>query len=196
MPTAVQLSLPVDDARSVRILPDNVQSSSNLAESSDLKSVNETVEVQGNAKTTSTSSSHDELWKSSYNKLVEFKDREGHCRVPREHVEGVMNLGKWVSNQRLRLGKLKDDQTPSTATTRVALNHKIAQEKIDKLNKIGFVWDCYKGNSSKTNAISSSCSKELTSTKSSTSSAVAIGNNVEYTAMDDPNTNSKKSVRK
>ena len=43
----------------------------------------------------------DDIWTPSYNKLIEFKDREGHCRVPREHVEGVMNLGKWVSNVRL-----------------------------------------------------------------------------------------------
>ena len=75
-------------------------------------------------------------------------------------------------------------------------NHKLAQERIDKLNKVGFVWDCCKGSSSKTNAISSSCSKELSSTKSAISSDVAVGNDVDDTAMDDPNTNSKKSVMK
>eukprot|EP00956_Cyclotella_meneghiniana_P020966 scaffold37640_cov83-Cyclotella_meneghiniana.AAC.5 len=100
MPTAVQLSLPEDDARSVRILPDNVQSSSNLAESSDLKSGNETVQVRGNTKTTSTSSL-DDNWTRSYNKLVEFKNREGHCRVPQKHAEGDMNLGTWVNKVRV-----------------------------------------------------------------------------------------------
>lgn len=50
---------------------------------------------------TSTSSSNSDFgWRRHYYSLVEFKDREGHCRVPQKHVEGSINLGVWVNKVR------------------------------------------------------------------------------------------------
>lgn len=57
-------------------------------------------------------------WEYQFLELVRFKEENGHCEVPRKHP-----LGPWVSNQRQRkrIGAL-------------------AKERIERLNKIGFVW--------------------------------------------------------
>jgi len=53
---------------------------------------------------------------------LQFKEREGNCRVPAKHKEGDFKLGNWVVNQRTN----KDTYTP---------------ERIERLNALGFVWD-------------------------------------------------------
>ena len=45
-------------------------------------------------------------WESSYNVLTQFVEREGHCRVPRSHMEDGIAIGRWVSAQRQRLHRL------------------------------------------------------------------------------------------
>lgn len=57
-------------------------------------------------------------WEYQFLELVRFKEENGHCEVPRKHP-----LGSWVSNQRQR--------------KRVGA---LAKERIERLNKIGFVW--------------------------------------------------------
>ena len=60
-------------------------------------------------------------WEQGFIALLNFKRREGHCRVPRSHVEGNYRLGNWVSMQRR--------------------NREImSAEWMARLNKIGFVW--------------------------------------------------------
>jgi hypothetical protein len=54
--------------------------------------------------------------------LKSFKDREGHCRVPRDHIEGNFNLGRWVDHNRQRESKL-------------------LPERKEQLNDLWFVWD-------------------------------------------------------
>jgi chromosome segregation ATPase len=49
--------------------------------------------------------------------LRAFRQANGHCKVPRS----FQTLGKWVNNQRVRIKKL-------------------SQEKIDKLDSLGFDW--------------------------------------------------------
>jgi hypothetical protein len=62
-------------------------------------------------------------WEKGYIALTKFKARKGHCRVPRDHVEGNYSLGSWVSVQRC--------------------NRKtMSAEHKQRLNKIGFFWDC------------------------------------------------------
>jgi hypothetical protein len=39
-------------------------------------------------------------WEEMYARLKQFKNREGHCNVPRSHEEDEANLGPWVSQQR------------------------------------------------------------------------------------------------
>jgi len=39
-------------------------------------------------------------WEEGFAALARFKQREDHCRVPKEHKEGDYNLGGWVVTQR------------------------------------------------------------------------------------------------
>jgi len=68
-----------------------------------------------------------ESWESMYSFLLEFQQREGHCKIPLDYItEDGKNLGMWLKNQRCfrRKGTLKKEQ-----------------EK--KLDGIGIVWDPY-----------------------------------------------------
>jgi hypothetical protein len=42
---------------------------------------------------------NDKVWHQQHKKLVEFKRKSGHCRVPYEHEQDE-SLGMWVSRQR------------------------------------------------------------------------------------------------
>ena len=61
-------------------------------------------------------------WEEGFAALRQFKEREGHCRVPRAHKEGDYKLGTWVRVQR----RNKDALSP---------------ERLRWLENIGFVWD-------------------------------------------------------
>ena len=39
-------------------------------------------------------------WTQGLSALEQFRTREGHCRVPRNYIEGVYRLGQWVAVQR------------------------------------------------------------------------------------------------
>ena len=68
-------------------------------------------------------------WKSNFQKLVQYKELNGHCRVPQRYTIDDVNLGTWVSTQRQNYGKfLAGKYSPMT------------QERIDRLNSIGFDW--------------------------------------------------------
>jgi len=53
----------------------------------------------------------EEMWEESYNELVEYKKRFGHCRVPKKWEENPQ-LGSWVSHlrERKKAGKLDEEQ--------------------------------------------------------------------------------------
>ena len=68
-------------------------------------------------------------WKGTFQKLVQYKESHGHCRVPRNYTVDDANLGNWVANQRNAYKRFKDGQH-STMT----------QERIDQLNSVGFDW--------------------------------------------------------
>ena len=63
-----------------------------------------------------------ESWDEWYGRLVKFKERGGHCRVPALHKEDGTNLGNWVGTQR----KTKDELT---------------EDRRRRLDELGFVWD-------------------------------------------------------
>ena len=63
-------------------------------------------------------------WQQRYHQLIEFKEKNGHTRVPR-HWEENPSLGEWVHMQR----KLHKQGAKS-----------IQGERTDKLNAIGFQW--------------------------------------------------------
>ena len=63
-----------------------------------------------------------ELWEEGFEHLLIFKKREGHCRVPKGHIEQGYNLYNWTSVQR-RYESIMD------------------QRRMARLNEIGFSWD-------------------------------------------------------
>jgi superfamily II DNA or RNA helicase len=51
-----------------------------------------------------------QAWEDSFAALEAFVAREGHARVPRDQIEGGVNLGFWVTNQRARKPRLSASQ--------------------------------------------------------------------------------------
>eukprot|EP00980_Cylindrotheca_fusiformis_P029472 scaffold23479_cov143-Cylindrotheca_fusiformis.AAC.22 len=68
---------------------------------------------------------YDQKWNQHYNELVAFKEEHGHCRVPQK-CEQKGTLSQWVKRQRYHR-KHKPDI--------------ISEDRIRKLDEIGFVWD-------------------------------------------------------
>ncbi|MEJ3719164.1 Helicase associated domain protein [Paenibacillus polymyxa] len=70
-----------------------------------------------------------DLWNNNYRLLCKYKNKYGHVNVPvRYELDGI-KLGVWVSEQR-----------------RSHKKNKIMQDRIDKLNAIGFQWEIGVGN--------------------------------------------------
>ena len=68
-------------------------------------------------------------WDTLFEKLVLFKDRFGHCLVPFRHDDDP-SLGHWVHFQRVYYKRFINSDSGAWIT----------QDRIDKLNSIGFCW--------------------------------------------------------
>lgn len=73
--------------------------------------------------------SKESRWNDRFQELKRFKDKYGHCIVPTKFKPNP-SLGCWVSTQRVHFKRLK-----------VGRHTSLTQEKIDKLDSIGFIWD-------------------------------------------------------
>ena len=74
----------------------------------------------------------DILWDANFDKLLEFKEVNGHCNVPlRKKAHQLKSLGTWVNNMRLA----KRGTQPGRLTP----------DRIRRLNEIGFLWNPQKG---------------------------------------------------
>ncbi len=65
-----------------------------------------------------------EQWEESFAALKEFHKREGHCRLPNNHIEGKVKIALWAGVQR---------QSKS--------NGKLSPDRIRRLESLGFSWD-------------------------------------------------------
>jgi Helicase associated domain len=61
-------------------------------------------------------------WEEGFSYLKAYTKREGHCRVPYNHIENGFRLGEWVRKHRWR----KDT---------------LSEERRQRLDELGFVWD-------------------------------------------------------
>jgi len=68
-------------------------------------------------------------WEERYDELIEFKDKFGHCKVPRLYN----GLGKWVADQRQKYSKLMQGKKTN-----------MTQEKAQKLTDLGMIWVVFK----------------------------------------------------
>jgi len=64
----------------------------------------------------------DNAWELGLSHLTRYRDRVGHCRVPKNYREDDYALGQWVINQRMRASTL-------------------SSERRRRLDELGFVWD-------------------------------------------------------
>ena len=71
---------------------------------------------------------NDELWEGRFEELKDYRKEYGNCNVPKEYQDNKQ-LGYWVSRQRQQYKKFQKGATAY-----------ITQERISKLNSIGFVW--------------------------------------------------------
>ena len=69
------------------------------------------------------------MWNDRFFELKDFKEKYGHCNVPKKYKEN-QQLANWVNNQRKRYQRSKKGKASS-----------MTQERIAKLNAIGFEWD-------------------------------------------------------
>mmetsp|Transcript_37585 Transcript_37585/g.112668 ORF Transcript_37585/g.112668 Transcript_37585/m.112668 type:complete len:1144 (-) Transcript_37585:315-3746(-) len=72
----------------------------------------------------------DAVWESRFQELLEFKKCEGHTLVPKMYSVNTP-LAQWVHRQRTLRKKLLAGEG----------NPKISKEQVEKLEKVGFVWD-------------------------------------------------------
>jgi len=49
-------------------------------------------------------------WEEGLKQLNTFKNREGHCRVPIEHIENGFDLGSWINTQKQFKDRLNSEQ--------------------------------------------------------------------------------------
>lgn len=63
-------------------------------------------------------------WDEGFAALISFKQREGHCRVPRFHIEAGYRLGQWVAVQRYYNQRLL-----------------LCPERTARLDAEGFIWN-------------------------------------------------------
>lgn len=72
---------------------------------------------------------NEEAWDLRYEELKEYKEANGNCNVPDRYPTNPQ-LGRWVSTQ--RKNRKHFDQGDKSL--------RMTQDRINKLNKIGFVW--------------------------------------------------------
>lgn len=66
---------------------------------------------------------NDSKWENRYLQLKDFKRKYRHCNIPRNWLFDK-SLARWVCHQRV-------------------IKNKLAPDRIEKLNKIGFVWNMF-----------------------------------------------------
>jgi len=86
------------------------------------------------AKSEISKSSSKDTWTWRLEELKEYKDFHGHCLVPRKYKENP-GLGDWVSKQRTMYRRHL--QIPNSPKHEAYCRN---QDRITKLEKIGFVW--------------------------------------------------------
>lgn len=107
--------------------------------------------------------SHDAVWEERWNELLLYKRIHGDCIVP-SNYEKNPQLAVWVKRQR-RQYKFYCEDKPTSMT----------KERIAKLEKLGFAWDCRKAkDNAEKSADMSSQDLEDDSTKAAVNQALDV----------------------
>ena len=82
-------------------------------------------------------------WEERYEELEEFKAKNGHCIVPKNYGP----LGSWVRAQRHSMKEMQmlssnvSGEMPIDVTQ--SINPFLSSERVDRLDRLGFVWDVH-----------------------------------------------------
>lgn len=74
--------------------------------------------------------SHQGKWEAMFQRLVDFKKKNGHCLVPNRYKKDH-RLGSWVSTQRRQYKAFAEGKINTTT---------LSMDRIQKLESIGFAW--------------------------------------------------------
>ena len=66
-----------------------------------------------------------------YAELMKYKEKSGHCNVPKSNSGEYQSLGNWCNTVRTAYKKIQQGETPQT---------KLTQEMIQQLEDAGFMW--------------------------------------------------------
>lgn len=75
---------------------------------------------------------HADKWALNFAAAKQFYEREGHLRVPRQHVERIVIGGEDGEERQLRLGAWIGNQRSRAAT--------LTPERVEQLSAIGMRW--------------------------------------------------------
>ena len=103
-------------------------------------------------------------WETQLSMLVQYKTNHGDCNIPTRQGQ----LGMWVNTQRANYKK-----------------NKLSQDRIDRLNDIGFVWAQRSGNSRKRQAPKRSRLSQESSSRQMR--ATSLSTNVEPPSVESGN---------
>merc|ERR1719329_197957 len=104
----------------------------NISSNNNINNNNNNNNITNNTKEVKFRAYQAENWTEKFEDLLQFRDQHGHCLVPNCHPDNP-GLAQWTKRQRYQY-KLKKDGKRSTIT----------EERIQVLNKAGFVWDSHK----------------------------------------------------
>jgi hypothetical protein len=74
-----------------------------------------------------------DLWQKNFKKLIEFRKKHGHCRVP-HNWKADPSLALWIKRQRIQFKRHQDGKTSS-----------MTYERQKVLEKVGFSWHSHHG---------------------------------------------------
>jgi hypothetical protein len=93
---------------------------------------------------------YDRQWDGMFEKLLKFKEENGHCLVPKRY-EADLKLGTWVHTQRIQYRKLLSGNVKKGASHEAfegeaseksdeEKNFRLTEDRRRRLDEIGFVW--------------------------------------------------------
>jgi len=85
---------------------------------------------------------NNENWDAMFQRLVAYREKFGDCLVPKRYAEDA-KLGTWVETQRVQYKKLERAVDEASGVETVAPNKRLNQERLERLQSIGFAWSKY-----------------------------------------------------
>lgn len=114
-----------------------------------LQNIGKTETIESNNPKPASGQSMRAVWENHFKDLLSFKKEFGHYDVPRRYAKNLP-LGRWVTQQREDYSiyqSEKSDDADDDKTEKSVPGHMIGlDEKVSRLNDIGFVWDVLKKN--------------------------------------------------